>query len=59
MPQFTSENRANAGLFEDLHIYLAYVLIAMVVLHIAAALYHHFVKRDHVLARMVSGEPGV
>lgn len=59
VPQFTSENRANAGLFEDLHIYLAYVLIAMVVLHVAAALYHHVIKRDRVLARMVSGEPGV
>jgi cytochrome b561 len=58
VPQFTSENRANAGLFEDLHIYLAYVLIAMVALHILAALYHHVVKRDDVASRMISGKPG-
>lgn len=58
VPQFTSENRANAGLFEDLHIYAAYVLLAMVVLHVLAALYHHFYKRDRVLARMVSDEAG-
>jgi len=55
VPQFTSENRANARLFEDWHIYLAYVLLALIVLHVLAALYHHFVKRDRVLARMISG----
>lgn len=59
VPQFTSEDRANARLFEDWHIYLAYVLIAMVVLHVLAALYHHFIRRDRVLARMVSGKAGV
>ncbi|MGO4715122.1 cytochrome b [Bradyrhizobium sp. 2TAF24] len=53
VPQFTSENRANAGLFEDWHIYLAYTLLALIVLHILAALYHHFVRRDRVLARML------
>jgi cytochrome b561 len=56
VPQFTSENRDNARLFEDLHIYLAYVLIAMVVLHVIAALYHHFYRRDRVLLRMVDGK---
>jgi cytochrome b561 len=57
VPQFTSENRANAGLFEDWHIYMAYVLLAMVVLHVLAALYHHVYKRDQVLTRMASGSP--
>lgn len=55
VPQFTSENRANAGLFEDWHIYLAYVLLALIALHVMAALYHHLIKRDRVLARMVDG----
>ncbi len=58
MPQFTVENRDNARFFEHWHIWLAYVLIGLVVLHVVAALYHHFIKRDRVLARMVDGEAG-
>jgi cytochrome b561 len=58
IPQFMSENRDNARLFENWHIYLAYVLIAMIVLHVVAALYHHFLKRDRVMLRMVDGKPG-
>lgn len=57
VPQLTSESRANARLFETWHIYLAYVLLAMIVLHVLAALYHHFVRRDRVLMRMVDGRP--
>ena len=56
VPQFTSENRDNARFFEHWHIWLAYVLIGLVVLHLLAALYHHVIKRDRVVARMVSGE---
>lgn len=58
VPQFTSENRADAGFYENWHIWLAYVLIGLIVVHVSAALYHHFIKRDRVTARMVSGEPG-
>ena len=39
--------------FEDLHLYLAYGAIALVTLHIAAALKHHFINRDSVLRRML------
>jgi cytochrome b561 len=56
VPQFTSTNKANADFYEDWHIYGAYLLIALVVIHILAALYHHFVKRDRVTARMVDGQ---
>lgn len=55
VPQFTSESRYNAELFEHLHIYMAYALIGLVVLHTLAALYHHFIKRDRVLMRMIDG----
>ena len=58
VPQFTSENRADAGFYETWHIWLAYLLTALIVVHVSAALYHHFIKRDRVTARMVSGEPG-
>lgn len=37
----------------DVHSFLAYTLLAIVALHIAAALYHRLILRDEVLARML------
>lgn len=37
---------------EDMHGYLAYVLFGLIGLHLLAALWHHFVRRDGVLLRM-------
>ena len=39
----------------DIHILLVNVLLALVALPAGAALYHHFVKRDGVLRRMLPG----
>jgi cytochrome b561 len=58
VPQFTSTDKATADFFEYLHIYGAYLLIALVVVHIVAALYHQFVKSDNVTSRMVRGGAG-
>jgi cytochrome b561 len=58
VPQITSPDKAAADAFEDRHIFLAYVLLALIVVHLAAAAWHHFVKRDRVAARMVDGKPG-
>ena len=58
VPQFTSPDKAAAAAYEDRHIYIAYVLLALIVIHIAAAAWHHFVKRDRVAARMVDGAAG-
>lgn len=55
VPQFTTPDKANADFYEDWHIYMAYVLIALVAIHILAALYHHFVRDDDVVARMTTG----
>jgi len=38
------------------HTILAYVIIAMVLLHVGAALKHHFVNKDNVLRRMMPGK---
>ena len=43
---------------EDIHGYLAYALFALAGIHIAAALWHQFVRRDHLLRRMWLGKPG-
>jgi len=36
----------------DIHSYLAHALIALVVGHILVTLYHQFIRRDNLLARM-------
>jgi cytochrome b561 len=41
----------------EVHEWLAYITIALVVLHAAASLKHHFVDRNRVLTRMWSGPP--
>jgi cytochrome b561 len=58
VPQFTSPDKATADAFEDRHIYAAYVLLALIVIHLAAAAWHQFIKRDRVAARMVDGKAG-
>jgi cytochrome b561 len=36
-----------------IHIYGGYIISACIILHILASLYHHFVRRDDVLKRMI------
>ncbi|MBI3678613.1 MAG: cytochrome b [Proteobacteria bacterium] len=40
-------------LFDNTHVLLAWTAIGLIVLHISAALYHQFVRRDDVLRRML------
>lgn len=42
-----------AGLFAEAHEAMAFAIAVLLVLHIAAALKHHFVQRDEVLSHMV------
>ena len=44
---------ASAGPAHFVHTNLAWLMIALASLHIAAALKHHFVNRDDILARML------
>jgi len=39
--------------FGATHVFLAWSVIVLLTIHFAAALYHHFVRRDVVLARML------
>jgi cytochrome b561 len=52
---YQSQERAMHRLLEDSHKWLAYVLLALVVVHVLAALRHHFFKRTTVLRRMWFG----
>ena len=47
------KNKALAGLFFDMHNTLAICLIVLFAIHVLAALYHHFIKKDGVLRRML------
>ena len=53
IPQFTSPDKVAAKTYEDWHIVSAYVLLALIALHVAAAAWHHFVRRDRVAMRMI------
>jgi cytochrome b561 len=57
VPQFTSPDKAAAAAYEDRHIFFAYVLLALIAIHVAAAAWHHLVRRDRVASRMISGAP--
>lgn len=48
-----AQDKALASTMEDRHETLAFVLIALLALHIAAALKHHFFDRDNTLERML------
>lgn len=39
----------------DIHTYMMWTLLGLIGLHAAAALYHHFVRRDGVLQRILPG----
>jgi len=57
VPQYTSPDKVAAGAYEERHILFAYVLLGLIVLHVAAAAWHHFIKRDRVTSRMLSSAP--
>lgn len=42
----------------DIHTWGMWALLALVAVHALAALYHHFVRRDAVLQRMLPAGPG-
>ncbi|WP_214470119.1 cytochrome b [Mesorhizobium sp. dw_380] len=53
-----AESDAAEGFWAAAHWYLAYAGIALVALHIAAALRHHLLLRDSVLTRMITPSSG-
>jgi len=56
LPKLVATRAAGWGWTGDVHSLLAnYLLLVLVGLHVAAALYHHFVRRDRVLQRMLPG----
>jgi cytochrome b561 len=52
LPDLVAKDKALADLLRLAHVALNFILLALVVAHVAAALKHHFVDRDGLLARM-------
>jgi len=56
IPQILSAgNRALHDFFEEAHLISSYLLAALIVVHIAGSLRHHFMKRNDVMRRMWFG----
>jgi cytochrome b561 len=52
-PIVTTVDRSVRQWIEESHMVLAYLLAAVVLIHIVAALRHHMLKRNDVLRRMI------
>jgi cytochrome b561 len=55
LPPLAEPNKAAAEWVLAVHGSLAFLLIALIGLHVSAAIYHYFVRRDGVLRRMLPG----
>ena len=55
LPDFVGKDKALADLLKERHEMLAWLLALLVLLHIAAALKHHFIDRDGLINRMRPG----
>jgi cytochrome b561 len=53
LPNLVPKDRAWADVLRNAHLTLNFTLLALVCIHVAAALRHHFVDRDAVLLRML------
>ena len=53
LPTIIGPDTALKVTLKMVHIYLNYTLLVLVVMHVLAALKHHFVDRDGLLARMI------
>ena len=53
LPAIVSPNTAMSAWLLGLHRILAIVLVLLVGMHVAAALFHYFIREDGVLARMI------
>jgi cytochrome b561 len=53
IPVFVTPDRGTARFYNDLHTNIIWpMIIAFTLVHISAALYHQFIKKDNLIARM-------
>ncbi len=56
LPDFVSASKPLAEMIKPWHEYSAFALAGLVLLHVAAAVKHHFINKDGLLARMLPGK---
>lgn len=54
LPDIIAPNEDLRILFQWVHQWLGYALIAAIIVHVSAALKHHFINKDNILRRMIS-----
>ncbi len=54
LPVLVSQNDQLMKLFQEIHSYLGYGLIALICMHVSAALKHYFINKDDILQRIFS-----
>lgn len=57
LPPISAKNEDTATLVFTLHYYAAMLLVLMVTAHVGAAIYHHVIRGDGVLRRMLPSLP--
>jgi cytochrome b561 len=55
LPSLVQKSEAAKELLSELHLWLSWLLVALIALHVAAALKHALVDRDGLLRRMLPG----
>lgn len=53
LPDWVKPNEHLRIAFQNLHAYLAYILMALICLHVVAALKHHFINKDDIMRRIL------
>jgi len=53
LPDLVGKDKVLAEVFKELHASAINLLVILIALHAAAALYHHYFRRDGVLTRML------
>jgi cytochrome b561 len=52
-PRIVSPNKEAQSFYNQIHVFGGYGLMGLMALHIGAALFHQFVRRDQILRRML------
>lgn len=55
LPDFVPVDKALSEAIKPWHGYLAYAMAVLVLMHVGAALKHHFIERDGLISRMLPG----
>ena len=58
VPRLVGKDEPLSKLAENAHLALQWAVYALVMLHVAAALHHHFIRHNSVLRRMLPGLAG-